>query len=360
MARLGGDEFVVVLEGLSGEAREAAIQARMVAEKIREAVARPCQLGGFEISSSASIGIALFRGHDALADALLKHADLAMYKAKSAGRNTLRFFDPAMQVALDERSALEADLRLAVERGQLHLHYQAQIDSKHRVIGAEALLRWQHPERGMILPGEFIRLAESTGLIVPIGHWALTTACAQIAAWSRLPATRGLRVAVNASARQFREPEFVARVTEALARSGVDPSRLKIELTESVVIEDLADTIARVQALKALGVVFSMDDFGTGFSSLSNLKRLPLDELKIDQAFVRDLASDPTDAAIVQTIIAMGRILRLGVIAEGVETEAQRQRLVEFGCLVYQGTLFAPPLPAAAFEDLVRQRVARW
>jgi len=355
VARLGGDEFVVVLEGLSIDAREAAVQARMVAEKIREALARPCNLAGREVRCTTSFGVALFHGHDERAEALLKHADLAMYKAKSAGRNTLRFFDPAMQIALDERGALEADLRLAVERGQLELHFQAQFDSTRRVIGAEALLRWRHPERGMVPPAEFIPLAEATGLIVPVGHWALTTACTQMAAWSRAPATRALRIAVNVSTMQFRQPEFVAQVTEALALAAVEPARLKIELTEGVVIEDLADTIARMRALKARGIGFSMDDFGTGFSSLSNLKRLPLDEVKIDQAFVRDLASDSTDAAIVQTIVTMGQILGLNVIAEGVETEAQLQRLIEFGCAAYQGTLFAAPLPAAAFEDLVRQ-----
>ena len=337
VARLGGDEFVVILEDLSTDVQEAAVQAGLVGEKIRDVVAQPCDLGGHRFRCTASFGVALFRGQDELVNTLLKHADLAMYKAKSAERNTLRFFDPAMQTALDERSALESSLRVALERGQLHLYYQAQIDGARRVIGAEALLRWMHPERGLLLPGEFIPLAEETGLILRIGQWVLETACAQIKAWSAVPVTRELRLAVNVSARQFRQPDFVAQIEQVLSRTGADPTRLKIELTESLVIDDVADTIARMQALKALGVGFSMDDFGTGFSSLSYLKRLPLDQLKIDRAFIRDLASDLNDAAIVQTIITMGKTSSLDVIAEGVETEAQLERLQAFGCAAYQG-----------------------
>jgi EAL domain-containing protein (putative c-di-GMP-specific phosphodiesterase class I) len=286
-----------------------------------------------------------------------------MYKAKSAERNTLRFFDPAMQTALDERSALEASLRVAVEHGQLRLYYQPQLDSARRIIGAEALVRWMHPERGLLLPGEFIPLAEETGLILPIGQWLLETACTQIKAWSAGPATNGLRLAVNVSARQFRQPDFVTQIEQVLARTGADPARLKIELTESLVIDDVADTIARMQALKVLGVGFSMDDFGTGFSSLSYLKRLPLDQLKIDRAFVRDLANDLNDAAIVQTIITMGKTLGLDVIAEGVETEAQLERLRTFGCAAFQGFLFARPLPLDEFEEFVQRtnvRTVRW
>ncbi len=353
VARLGGDEFVVMLEELSMDATEAALQAGQVGEKIREALALPYDLEGGVFHCPASIGVTLFRGHDELADVLLKHADLALYKAKGAGRNTLRFFDPAMQTSLDERSALEADLRLALARGQLHLYYQAQIDGGRQIIGAEALLRWAHPVRGLVLPGNFIPLAEETGLILPIGLWVLETACTRIKAWSLDPATRDLHLAVNVSARQFRQPGFVAQVQDVLMRTGADPQRLKIELTESLVIEDVADTIARMQALKALGIGFSMDDFGTGFSSLSYLKRLPLDQLKIDSSFVLDLASDPNDEAIVKTIVTMGKILGLGVIAEGVETEAQLARLREYGCLSHQGFLFARPLPLLEFESLL-------
>lgn len=353
VARLGGDEFVIMLEDLSVDAHDAAIEAGLVGEKIRETLAEPYILAGRGFHCAASIGVTLFRGIEESIDILLQHADLAMYKAKSAGRNTLRFFNPAMQIALDERTALEADLRLAVERGQLHLHYQAQIDSSRRVIGAEALLRWEHPQRGQVPPRDFIPLAEETGLILSIGQWVLESACAQIKAWSTGPATSELQLAINVSARQFRQPEFVALIRRVLTQTGADPTRLKIELTESVVIEDVPGTIARMLALKAFGVKFSMDDFGTGFSSLSSLKRLPLDQLKIDRAFVRDIASDPNDAAIVQTIISMGKTLSLDVIAEGVETEAQLERLNEYVCGSYQGYLFARPLPLEMFEGFV-------
>jgi diguanylate cyclase (GGDEF)-like protein/PAS domain S-box-containing protein len=351
VARLGGDEFVVMIEGLSAQRQEAAVQARNVGEKLRESLARPYELVGRAFHCPASIGVTLFRGHEDSVETLLKHADLAMYQAKAAGRNALRFFDPAMQIALDRRSALEADLRLAVERGQFQLHFQPQVDRIGRVIGAEALLRWIHPERGNVMPGEFIALAEETDLILSIGQWVIEAACAQIRSWADGAATRDLRLAANVSARQFRQPDFTDRVRDALARAGADPRRLKFELTESVVINNVADTIERMQTLKTLGVGFAMDDFGTGFSSLSYLKRLPLDQLKIDSAFVRDLASDANDAAIVQTIITMGKTLGLEVIAEGVETPAQLQRLSEFGCVAYQGYLFARPMPLAQFEE---------
>ncbi len=350
ISRLGGDEFVVVLEDLSAQATEAAVQARLVGEKVREALARPYDLDGRDFHCTASVGITLFHNHGESVDTLLKQADLALYQAKGAGRNCLRFFDPDMQSALDESSALEADLRLAERRGQLRLHYQPQVDSMRRVIGAEALLRWRHPRRGMVAPDIFIPLAEETGLILPIGRWVLETACAQIKAWSAHAATRDLCLAVNVSARQFRQQGFVADVRQVLLETGADPARLKIELTESLVIDNVAETIARMQALKALGIGFSMDDFGTGFSSLSYLKRLPLDQLKIDRSFVFDLATDPNDAAIVQIIITMGHTLGLNVIAEGVETEAQLERLDQYGCTNYQGYLFSRPLPIAEFD----------
>ncbi|MGV8897889.1 MAG: putative bifunctional diguanylate cyclase/phosphodiesterase [Burkholderiaceae bacterium] len=354
-ARLGGDEFVVMLEDLSADAREAAVQIDLVGEKIREILALPYTLGGRQFHCSASLGVALFRGCEASVDTLLKHADLAMYKAKSAGRNTLRFFDPAMQIALDQRSALEADLRLAVGQGQLRLYYQPQVDVQRRVIGAEALLRWSHPKRGLVPPDDFIGLAEETGLILPIGLWVLETACAQIKAWSADPAACTLRLAVNVSVRQFRQPEFVAQVRQVLAQTGANPTLLKIELTESLMIDNVADTITRMNALKALGIRFSIDDFGTGFSSLSYLKRLPLDQLKIDRAFVRDIAHDSSDAAIVHTIITLGKSLGLEVIAEGVETESQLERLRVYGCIAYQGYLFARPLPLAKFDTFVQR-----
>jgi diguanylate cyclase (GGDEF)-like protein/PAS domain S-box-containing protein len=353
ISRLGGDEFVIVLEDLSQEAIEAVAQARLVGEKVCEAIAQPYALDDHDFHCSASLGVTLFRDHKTSVEMLLKQADLALYQAKNAGRNCLRFFNTSMQAVVDEFSALEADLRQALTCGQLQLHYQAQIDNRRRIIGAEALLRWTHPRRGAVAPGVFIPLAEETGLILPIGHWVLETACAQLKAWSGNAASRNLRLAVNVSARQFRQPGFVAEVRQVLAATGADPTRLKIELTESLVIDNVADTIDRMQALKALGIGFSMDDFGTGFSSLAYLKRLPLDQLKIDRSFIADLTSDPNDAAIVQTIITMGRTLGLHVIAEGVETEAQLDLLDQYGCAAYQGFLFGKAVPLAEFERLL-------
>lgn len=356
VARLGGDEFVVMLNNLSTVEEEAAVQADRVGRKICEAIAKPFDFGGNEFHCTASLGITLFRAHEESAETLLKHADLAMYKAKHTGRNTLRFFDPAMQTALDQRSALEAELRQAVERGQLRLYYQAQVDEARQVVGAEALLRWEHPERGVLLPADFVPLAEETGLIAPIGRWVLETACAQIKAWSAAPATRALWIAVNVSPRQFRQPEFIAQTKAALERTGADPAHLKIELSESLLIADAATSIARMEALKTLGIGLSIDDFGTGDSSLAALRRLPLEQLKVARSFVHDVATDPGDAAIVQAIINMGRILGLTVIAEGVETEAQLSKLSGFGCVSYQGYLFARPMPLAEFERILAKQ----
>jgi len=356
VARLGGDEFVVVLEGLSSDENEAATQTEQVAEKILEELGRSYILGDFECLSSASIGISLYLGHQESVDDLLMHADVAMYQAKSAGRNTIRFFDPAMQTALDVRAALEADLRHALEKQEFRLHYQIQVDSRNRTLGAELLLRWQHPLRGLIAPMQFIPLCEETGLIVPIGLWVLQTACTQLKSWQQDALTRELTLAVNVSARQFRQADFVAQVRHCLVESGAQPGLLKLELTESTVLENVQDTISKMRELKSLGVRFSMDDFGTGYSSLQYLKRLPLDQIKIDQSFVRDIASDPNDAAIVQTIIAMTGVFGLNVIAEGVETEAQREFLDKNGCHAFQGNLFGKPIPADQFEEILRGR----
>jgi len=355
VGRLGGDEFVLMLEDLSEDIQGAAIQASLVGEKVREAVALPYLLKGIEFTCTVSIGVSLFCNQDESADDLLKHADLAMYHAKKGGRNSLRFFDPDMQASLVEHSALESDLRRALERRQLRLYYQIQVNSARRAIGAEALLRWEHPERGLISPAQFIPLAEETGLIIPIGLWVLQTACARIRDWSGQPATRDLQLAINVSARQFRQPDFVEQVQQAISATGINPARLKIELTESLVLDNVSDTITRMHALKALGVGFSMDDFGTGYSSLSYLKQLPLDQLKIDQSFVSDLATDPNDAAIVQAIITLGRTFGLNVIAEGVETEAQHEFLNLNGCHAFQGYLFGKPVPAKEFEELIAQ-----
>jgi diguanylate cyclase (GGDEF)-like protein/PAS domain S-box-containing protein len=356
VARLGGDEFVVVLEELSSNANEAATQTELVAEKIRNELGRPYVLDDFECLSSASIGISLFLGHRESVEELLMHSDVAMYQAKSAGRNAIRFFDPAMQTALDVRAALEVDLRHALEKQQFRLYYQIQVDSLHRPLGAELLLRWEHPERGLVSPMQFIPLSEETGLIVPLGLWVLQTTCAQLKAWQHDAQTRDLTLAVNVSARQFRQADFVAQVQRILLESGAKPALLKLELTESTVLANVEDTISKMRELKMLGVSFSMDDFGTGYSSLQYLKRLPLDQIKIDQSFVRDIASDPNDAAIVQTIIAMTDVLGLNVIAEGVETEAQRKFLDKHGCHAFQGYLFGKPIPIDQFEDMLRGR----
>ncbi|MDP1707729.1 MAG: EAL domain-containing protein [Gammaproteobacteria bacterium] len=350
VARLGGDEFVVILGDLSPDAQQAVAQAKAVGEKALASINQPFNLQGLEHHGSSSIGISLFHGNEVRRNDLLKQADSAMYQAKSAGRNTLRFFDPAMQAALEARSVMEADLRQALALQQLKLYYQIQVNEQGVVVGAEALLRWQHPERGLVAPMEFIPLAEDTGLIVPIGRWVLQTACAQLKMWQADPLTCHLQLAVNVSARQFRQPDFVDQVLEALKETGVDPLKLGLELTESLVLHDIADSIDKMQALRIAGVGFSLDDFGTGQSSLSYLKRLPLDQIKIDRSFVFDIATDPSDAVIVQTIIGMANNLGLEVIAEGVETEQQRDFLGRNGCHLYQGYLFSRPVPIESFK----------
>ena len=350
VARLGGDEFVVVLEDLSSDVDEAATQTELVAEKIRMELDKPYVLNDYEFLSTASIGISLFFEHRESAEDLLRHADVAMYQAKMAGRNAIRFFDPKMQMALEARAAMEADLRHALDKQQFHLCYQIQVDSLRRPLGAEVLLRWVHPERGVVSPMQFIPLAEETGLIVPVGLWVLQTACAQLKEWQSDARTRDLILAVNVSAKQFRQPDFVAQAQRVLLESGAKPSHLKMEFTESTVLENVEDTISKMRELKMLGVGFSVDDFGTGYSSLQYLKRLPLDQIKIDQSFVRDIVSDPNDAAIVQTIIAMTEALGLNVIAEGVETEEQFEFLDNHGCHAFQGFLFSEPVPLDQFE----------
>ena len=350
VARLGGDEFVVMLEDLSQDEAEAATQAELVAKKILELGTQPYRLRGREHHSTFSIGIGLFNAEHLGADELLRRADVAMYQAKTNGRNALCFFDPQMQEALLERASMQNDLRRVVEREELVLHYQPQFDEHRRVVGAEALLRWQHPVRGTVAPADFIPLAEETGLILPIGTWVLDTACRKLREWEKLPAMRHLVLAVNVSAKQFHQPDFVAMVRRILDETGVNPRRLKLELTESVVINDMADAVEKMKTLKSLGIAFSMDDFGTGYSSLLYLRRLPLDQLKIDRSFISEIESNAGDAAIVQTIIGMARSLGLDVIAEGVEKEGQHQFLKLNHCPEYQGYLFGQPVPAAIFE----------
>ena len=354
VARLGGDEFLVVLENLDGSLVTAAADVRAVGEKIVAALNQPYQLGDFDFNCTASVGIALYSGVGLSVDELLKQADLAMYQAKASGRNGLRFFDPAMQAVVNARAALEADLRLAIVHQQFELHYQPQVDGQGRVTGAEALLRWPHPARGMVPPCSFIPLAEETGYILPLGRWVLETACQQLVAWAQQPLLAHLVLAVNVSARQFREPNFVASVLALLAVSGANPQRLKLELTESMLIHNLEEMVGKMEALQAVGIGLSLDDFGTGYSSLSYLKRLPLDQLKIDQSFVRDVLTDPSDAAIARTVVALAHNLGLHVMAEGVETLAQKEFLAQCGCHAYQGFLFSRALPAEQFAVFVR------
>lgn len=349
LARLGGDEFVVLLEDLGGDDAQAAVHARGVGEKVLKATSQPYMLKDTEHYSSSSIGISLFSNYRQNLDELLKQADTAMYAAKKSGRNTLRFFDPAMQEALELHSRLEAGIRKALPRHEFRLYYQLQVDSEHRPIGAEALIRWPHPEEGMISPAKFIPVAEDTGLILPLGQWVLQTACAQLKVWEANLHARDLSLAVNVSARQFRKPDFVNQVSELIEQTHINPARLKLELTESTVLENVTDTIAKMQALKPLGVRFSMDDFGTGYSSLAYLTQLPLDQLKIDQSFVRNIGTKSTDALIVQTIIGMAINLGIEVIAEGVETQDQRDFLWRAGCKLYQGYLFGKPVSSEEF-----------
>lgn len=354
VARLGGDEFVVVLQNLSEHSEESASRAEAVAEKIRNAISPPYLLKDHVYGTSMSIGIVLFKDHQAPIDQLLKHADIAMYQAKAAGRNTIHFYDPVMQAEQVQRIKWESELRLTVDNRQLDLHYQVQVDNEYKPVGAEALLRWTHPEHGLISPAFFIPTAEETGMIVPIGAWVLEMACVQLRDWQANPLTRNLTLAVNVSARQFRQADFVAEVRRVLRQTGVKPELLKLELTESIVLENVEDAISKMHELKTLGVTCSLDDFGTGYSSLQYLKRLPIDQMKIDQTFVRDIASDPNDATIVKTIIVMAKAMGLRVIAEGVEEDTQLSFLELCGCESFQGYLFSKPVPANQFEAFLR------
>jgi diguanylate cyclase (GGDEF)-like protein/PAS domain S-box-containing protein len=355
VARLGGDEFVVILEDLSVQYLDAGAQTEAFGAKILLALNQPYQLAAHEYRSTPSIGATLFNGQDQGIEELLKQADIAMYESKKAGRNAIRFFDVEMQNVISTRATLEGELHKALENRQFHLHYQIQVDSSHRPIGAEALIRWIHPERGLVSPDQFIPLAEETGLILSIGQWVLEAACAQLKSWEQDSDTRGLVLAVNVSANQFRQAGFALKVKKIIENHVINPIMLKLELTESLLVDDIEGTIATMNTLRKIGVQFSLDDFGTGYSSLQYLKRLPLTQLKIDQSFVRDIAVDSSDKAIVSTIIAMAHSLKLDVIAEGVETEDQRQFLLDSGCTHYQGDLFSKPVPIDQFEALLKR-----
>lgn len=348
VARVGGDEFMVVLDSLSGDYREAASRAEAVSAGILEAVRTPVVLDGRTIAITASIGIVLFQGIATDPNTLLKEADIAMYEAKSSGRNCSRFFDPAMQAALDEHANLIDEMRLGLERDEFVVYYQPQVDRYGITAGVEALVRWDNPRRGLVSPAQFIPNAEQSGLIIPMGALVLQIACHQLRLWSERPETSHWTMAVNVSSLQFEEAGFLDTVTTALLNSGANPHLLKLELTESILVQNVDELVIKMNEIKALGVRFSLDDFGTGFSSLSYLKMLPLHQLKIDQSFIRDILTDPNDSAIARTVLALGHILGLQVIAEGVETAEQRDVLVAMGCDAFQGYLFGKPVPAEA------------
>jgi len=356
VARLGGDEFVLIVVDIGQSEKEAAATAETIGKQLLELLSQPYHLGNLTHTSAASIGITLFQGDGVSADDLLKQADLAMYKSKDSGRNTCRFFGPQMETLMHQRAELDRELRQGLADQQFQLYYQPQLGPEGALTGAEALLRWEHPQRGLVSPGEFIPVAEETGLILPLGQWVLETACTQLADWATKPEMSDLKVAVNVSARQFQQAEFVDQVISTLRRTGADPNRLTLELTESLLVHNVEDVIEKMSDLKREGVNFALDDFGTGYSSLYYLKRLPLDQLKIDRSFVRDVLTKPDDAAIAKTIVALAHTLGLKVIAEGIETADQRAFLASSGCHYYQGNFFSRPLPSQIFEQFVINR----
>ena len=343
VARLGGDEFVVILKTLSPENEQAGVQAKLVGQKILVELNEIYDLNGFDHHCTPSIGAVVFGAPESDVNELLKRADTAMYQAKADGRNLLRFFDPEMQAAVAKRNALEVELRMAVAAGEICVHYQSIVNMTKQIIGYEALARWTHPQRGIVMPQEFIPLAEDSGLILPLGGLVLRQACEQLALWARHTATAHYTVAVNVSARQFRQRDFVAVVRGILSDTGAKGTLLKLELTESLLLNDLPDIVVKMNALRLLGIGFSLDDFGTGYSSMSYLKTLPLSQLKIDKGFVRDVLTDPSDAAIAISILTLAQALNLDVVAEGVETEGQMAFLAKNGCKAFQGYLFGRP-----------------
>lgn len=353
LACMGGDVFIILMRSLSPHVARTAELAERFARRLNASINQPYLCNGQSIRSTASIGITLLLDQQNSPESLIKQAKVALEQAKAAGRNTIHFYSADIQATLNARNTLESDLRLAIEHQQFKLHYQAQVDIQQRILGAEVLLRWEHPSRGLLTPAEFIEVCEDTGLIIPIGLWVLKAACQQLKLWQKHAPFRDLQLAVNVSAKQFHQANFVELIKRVLLESGAKPSQLKLELTESSMLKNVEETIAKMNELKLLGIRFSLDDFGTGHSSLQYLKRLPLDQIKIDQSFVRDISTDPNDAVIVKTIISMSDALGLNVIAEGVETVAQRNFLDSHGCHVFQGYLFSRPIPLSGFEDLV-------
>ncbi len=353
VARLGGDEFIVMLEDLSAQSEQALNQTKVIGKKILDTLNQVHQLINHIYHNTPSIGAILFNGHQQSIEELLKQIDIAMYSAKVSGRNALHFFDPEMQITLTDRVALEADLRLAIVKDQFKLYYQAQTTHNGKIVGAEVLIRWQHPQRGLIMPADFIPLAEETGLIVSIGQWILEVSCRQLKIWESDEQTRDLQLAVNVSARQFHQTDFVEQVCQTIRRTAIKPELLKLELTESLVLDNIVEAVYKMNELKKTGVQFAMDDFGTGYSSLAYLTQLPFSQLKIDRSFVQNIGVKTTDAIIIQTIIGMTENLGMDVIAEGVETEAQRVFLEQHGCPFYQGFLCSKPVPIEQFEAVL-------
>ena len=353
VARIGGDEFVILIEDLGTDKLAAATYTELLAEKILNLIAQPYKLDAYDHSGSASIGATLFSDHEADIEDLLKQADIAMYQAKDSGRNTIRFFDMQMQESVTARVNLERELRYAIDNSQFELYYQIQTNNMKAPIGAEALIRWIHPELGTISPAKFIPLAEDTGLILPIGQWVLETACAQLKKWQSKSLTRELSISINVSAKQFNHANFITQVKETVTRHAIDPAFLSLELTESMLLESVEQMIDKMLELRKIGVRFELDDFGTGYSSLQYLKQLPLNQLKIDQSFIRDITIDNNDKTLVHTIIAMAHHLDLKVIAEGVEDEEQRQFLMDHGCDHFQGYLFGKPMPIDMLEKYI-------
>jgi diguanylate cyclase (GGDEF)-like protein len=352
LARIGGDEFIVVLEGLGTSPQHAATEASRVAAKLLAAMREPYQLGALSFRCSASIGVAMFDGAVAGIDALLKQADLAMYRAKAEGRDGVRFFDPSMQDAADRRAAFEVAMRAGLLQGQFRLFCQPQFDRHGQLVGAEALVRWQRGDQDVVGPDHFIGFAEESGLILPLGEHVLSESCRALARWREDPVLRRLKLAVNVSVHQMRDPDFPTTVAAVLAHTGAPAKRLCLELTESVFADDRQEITERMHDLRSQGVSFSLDDFGTGYSSLAYLRNFPLAALKIDRSFVRDVGTDPGSVPIVEAIIALARKLKLDIVAEGVEDEAQRRFLVEGGCSSLQGFLLGHPLPMAEFEHV--------
>jgi diguanylate cyclase (GGDEF)-like protein/PAS domain S-box-containing protein len=361
VARLSGDEFVVMLENLSTDIDDAAQKVAYIAENLLSIIRTPYSLNETMIHSSASVGISLFLDHNLPSDEVIKHSEMAMYQAKEAGRNRVQFFDPQIQESIEIQNVIESDLHLALKYNQLELYYQIQLDKDRFPIGAEALVRWKHPQRGLVSPGEFIPVAEQSSLIIEIGNWVIETVCQQIAIWSKSELTKNLVIAINISPRQFMHPDFVEQLASIVHKYQIDASLLKLELTESVMADDLELIIKKMYILKqVVGVTLSLDDFGTGYSSLSYLKKLPLDQIKIDQSFVRHMTTDYSDAMMVKNIIDLAHNFGFNVIAEGVETEAQLALLKKSGCMSYQGYLFSKPIPSTQFELLLNDNLATY